>query len=52
MINYEEELKKYKPSLEVDQAEEAIYKSDIQDMADILEELMKEMGTRSGMKRL
>ena len=27
MINFEEELKKFKPSLEIDQAEEAIYKN-------------------------
>ena len=29
MLNYEEELRKFKPSLEVDQIEEAVYKEDL-----------------------
>ena len=33
MINFEEELKKFKPSLEIDQAEEAIYKNDPHEFA-------------------
>ena len=33
MLNYEEELRKFKPSLEVDQIEEAVYKEDLTDMA-------------------
>ena len=37
MINFEEELKKFKPSLEIDQAEEAIYKNDLRDVTDILD---------------
>ena len=40
MINFEEELKKFKPSLEIDQAEEAIYKNDLRDVTDILEDMM------------
>ena len=32
MLNYEEELRKFKPSLEVDQIEEAVYKADMQDI--------------------
>ena len=36
MINFEEELKKFHPSLEVEDAEEAIYNQDLTDMADIL----------------
>ncbi len=42
MINFEEELKKFKPSLEVEEAEEAIYNRDLTDMTDILLEMMKE----------
>ncbi len=42
MIDFEEELKKFKPSLEVDEAEEAIYNQDLTDMTDILREMMKE----------
>ena len=36
MISFEEELKKFHPSLEVEDAEEAIYNQDLTDMADIL----------------
>ena len=35
MLNYEEELRKFKPSLEVDQIEE-----DLTDMQDIVKEVM------------
>ena len=42
MIDFEEELKKFKPSLEVEEAEEAIYNHDLTDMTDILREMMKE----------
>ena len=46
MINFEEELKKFQPSLEVEEAEEAIYNHDLTDMTDILQEMLKE--TRRG----
>ena len=36
MINFEEELKKFHPSLEVEDAEEAIYNQDLTDVADLL----------------
>lgn len=39
MINFEEELKKFKPSLEVEQAEDAIYRNDLKDMTDIMMEI-------------
>ncbi len=42
MINFEEELKKFHPSLEVEDAEEAIYNQDLTDMADILVKMVKE----------
>lgn len=42
MINFEEELKKFQPSLEVEEAEDAIYNRDLTDMTDILMEMMKE----------
>ena len=38
MLNFEEELKKFKPSLEV----EAVYQEDMTDMTDILREMMKQ----------
>ncbi|MBQ6888371.1 MAG: hypothetical protein IJN54_12765 [Lachnospiraceae bacterium] len=42
MINFEEELKKFHPSLEVEEVEEAIYNQDLTDMADILVKMVKE----------
>ncbi|MBQ7925785.1 MAG: hypothetical protein IJ335_05760 [Lachnospiraceae bacterium] len=42
MINFEEELKKFNPSLEVEDAEEAIYNQDLTDMADLLVKMLKE----------
>ncbi len=41
MINFEEELKKFHPSLEVEDAEEAIYNQDLTDMADLLIEVIQ-----------
>lgn len=42
MLNFEEELKKFHPSLEVEDAEEAIYNQDLTDAADILVNMVKE----------
>ena len=50
MINFDEELKKYKPSLEVDQADEAIGRNDLRDVIDIVEEMMQEV--RRDQKRM
>lgn len=43
MINFEEELKKFHPSLEVEEAEEAIYNQDLTDLADILVSMVKKV---------
>ncbi|MBQ3665795.1 MAG: hypothetical protein II919_06795 [Lachnospiraceae bacterium] len=43
MINYDEEIKKFSPSLEVDQTEDAIYNSDIKDITDVVLEMFKEV---------
>lgn len=43
MINFEEELKKFSPSLEVEDAEEAIYNQDLTDMADVMVGMIKDM---------
>ena len=43
MINFDDELAKFQPSLDVDQAEEAINRNDLTDVTDILKEIMKEM---------
>ena len=42
MINFEEELKKFHPSLEVEDAEDAIYNRDLTDIMDILQEMIKD----------
>ena len=42
MIDFEEELKRFKPRLEVDEAEDAIYDRDMTDMTDIMQEIFKE----------
>ncbi len=43
MINFEEELKNFRPSLEVEEAETAIYNHDMTDVTDIITEMMSEM---------
>ncbi|MDN0060007.1 hypothetical protein QVN96_01040 [Mediterraneibacter glycyrrhizinilyticus] len=40
MLNYEEELKKFKPSLEVEEIEDAVYQEDLSDMTDLLKQIM------------
>ena len=40
MLDYEEELKKFKPSLEVDDIENAVYQEDLTDMTDRLKQVM------------
>lgn len=47
MIDFEEELKKFQPSLEVEEAEESIYNHGLTDMTDILVEMMKERNSSS-----
>ena len=42
MIKFEEELKKFHPSLEVEDAEDAIYNHDLTDMTDVLMSMIKE----------
>ena len=41
MLNYGEELKEFKPCVEVDEVENAIYSRDLTDVIDILKEMMK-----------
>ena len=47
MIDFEEELKKFHPSLEVEDAEDAIYNQDLTDMADLLVKMIKESEQKS-----
>ena len=46
MIDFEEELKKFKPSLEIDDTENAILSDDDKDMVDLMVELMAEYRDR------
>ena len=43
MIDFEEELKKFHPSLEVEQVEDNVYKNKPKDVADLLDGMLKEM---------
>lgn len=44
MINYEEELKKFQPSLEVEEMADAIAQEDLTDLTDVLRDILSEMG--------
>lgn len=40
MINFEEEIKKFQPSVEIDEAEDTIYNNDTQDVTDIINRIL------------
>ena len=42
MLNFEEELKKFQPSLEVEDIEEAVYQEDLTDVTDLLREVIEQ----------
>ena len=42
MLNYEEELKKFKPRLEVEEIEDAVYQEDLSDVTDLLKQVMEQ----------
>ena len=48
MIEFEEEIQRFKPSLDVEAVEDAIVKSDLTDMTDIMMEMIRE---RDGKRR-
>ena len=43
MINFEEELKKFHPSLEIEDAEDALYRKNFTEIADLVVEVVKEI---------
>ena len=43
MINFEKELKNFQPSLEVEEAEAAIYNHDLTDVTDIITEILRDV---------
>lgn len=48
MIDFEEEIQRFKPSLDVEAVEDAIVKSNLTDMTDIMMEMIRE---RDGKRR-
>lgn len=42
MLDFEEELKRFRPSLEVGEVEDAIGREDLTDMTDLMMELLRE----------
>ena len=42
MLDFEEELKKFKPSLEVEEIEDAVYQEDLSDVTDLLKQVMEQ----------
>lgn len=40
MLDYEKELKNFKPSLEVEEIEDAVYQEELSDMTDLLKQVM------------
>ena len=45
MLDFEEELKKFEPSMEVEKVEEEIRRRDLTDMTDILREIVSQPRT-------
>lgn len=41
MLNYEEELKKFEPSLDVDEVEDVVQNRDMTDVIDIIREVQR-----------
>lgn len=48
MINFEEELAKFSPSLEVDEIEASVMDEKLTDVTDIMAELLEEVRSRDG----
>ena len=42
MLNFEDEIKKFQPSLEVEDIDGAVYQEDLTDMTDIIREVMEQ----------
>lgn len=42
MLDFEEELKKFTPSLEVENIERAVYKEDLTDITDIMRDMLEQ----------
>lgn len=42
MLSFEEELKKFQPSLEIEDVQDAIYSQDLVDMSDVMVKMVKD----------
>ncbi len=40
MINFDEEVARFQPSLDIDQAEESIYNNDMTDLSDVIDTII------------
>ena len=47
MIDFNEELKNFKPCLNVEQAEEAIYSNDLKDISDIVLQMTQDLRSQT-----
>ncbi len=47
MINFDEEIKNYKPSILIDDTEDAIYDNDLKDITDIVLEMTEDLRGRN-----
>ena len=43
MLDFEEELKKFQPSLEISQVEDNVYNHNLSDVTDLMDEMLKEI---------
>ena len=46
MLDFDEEIQKFQPSLEVEDAEDAIYKNDVPDITDLINKIIEETGAK------
>lgn len=42
MLNFEKELEKFQPSMDVEQVEDVVYNNNLADVADIIKELIQD----------
>lgn len=52
MINFEEEIKKFHPSLEIEEAENAIYNNNISDITDVMIQMVEELKGREQISKV
>lgn len=46
MIDFDEEIKKFKPSLEVEDAEDAIYNNDVPDITELINKIVEDLSDK------